>query len=466
MVGTRGLACLIFWLPVWNLAAQPRSSKLLTFDIAAVDHRGKLVPHLRLEDFRVTDAGRRQEIVYFRRGQDTTAPAESLTREYSNYGYGTFPHATVILLDQLNALVELAGTEWEAIARALGRAEQERHAYFYVLMKDGALYPVHGLPDSWVEAEAQNGPGAREVLPLFEDMRKQFRGRPSVAPKRRQLMTETALQELATRLAAVPGPMAIVWVGPYGRNGKPAPPVDDPTGRIEEWTGEARDPVPIYYAAPVRSVSTPEDPRHTPPANPRVEQTIATAFTDAQRGYRIGYEPSVKNWDGRYHEVRITCVRPGIRVRAKGGYTAVRAIDIEDDRRQVIPDLLSLSPFDASTIRFRAAIEATGRPVQRFDLRVNAEDIFWQRSGNSFSASLAAQALQFLENGEHEISQDPLLVDLKLGQEDRDRAMRDGIPVRLETGPARGAAFFRIVVLDRNTQSFGTLTIPAGSSTR
>jgi hypothetical protein len=90
------------------LPAQSLPAKLLTFDVAAIDKHGNLISDLTAEDFKVTDAGRRQQIVYFRRGQDVSGPQSVLTREHSNHGYGTFPHATVILLDQLNTRAELA----------------------------------------------------------------------------------------------------------------------------------------------------------------------------------------------------------------------------------------------------------------------------------------------------------------------------------------------------------------------
>jgi len=121
-----GLARIILLLANNGLLAQSPPTRLLTFDISAIDQRGNLVSDVTTEELRVTDAGRRQQIIYFRRGQDVTAPQRALTREYSNRAYGTFPHATVVMLDQLNTRIELAGPEWEHVARSLQRAGRRR----------------------------------------------------------------------------------------------------------------------------------------------------------------------------------------------------------------------------------------------------------------------------------------------------------------------------------------------------
>jgi hypothetical protein len=252
-----------------------------------------------------------------------------------------------------------------------------------------------------------------------------------------------------------------VWVGPNA-HGKPAPPVRDPTGRIRPAGSNAFDPVPIYYVAPATSVLVRDD--GTPPIGANVEKTIARALADAQRGYRIGYDPPPENWDGRYHGVRITCTRPGVTIRAGAGYAAVRPVDIADDQRQVVPDMVEVSPFDASAIRFRAAAVPDSTAPQ-FDLHVNAEDVLFRR-GNKYSCALAVLAIRYTEAGELEIPQEGVLLNLNLTPETRTAALRDGIPIRLTAGAAAPAARFRLVVYDRATRSFGTLTVPAREVSR
>jgi VWFA-related protein len=451
----RFVAAAVF-LSAFAAPAQPPSTKLLAFDVTAVDRRGNLVADLQASDFRVADGGRSQQIAWFRRGIDRTETSEALTGARSNYVYTTFPRTVVILLDQLNSPVELTGAEWREISNALGGGEDMRGIYFYLLTKNGALFPIHGFPDSWVAASTSSF-SASEILPLFDEMRRrrveqstdldasrsaQGDAHSNFVMKRKQLYTQNALQQLATRLSAVPGTKSIVWIGRRGRR----PRDGDPTQAIAADWGDSIDAVPIY-SLDTTIAST-------------VGSAIHRALADTQRGYRIGYYPPAGNWDGRNHRVRIECKRSGVTIHAKAGYTAVRAVDVEDDRRQSDPDLLAVSPFDASTIRFRAA-EDSGPAGRALDIRVAAEDILFHADGEAVRASLAVQAIQYRGDGEVEVLQDPLMVDLTLTPAQRVAAQREGLRVWLPVVASDSAVAHRVVVLDRATQSFGTLTIPA-----
>ena len=248
--------------------------------------------------------------------------------KWCNYRYGTFPHVVVVLLDQLNSKLELRGLDWDEVRRTLAREDWEPNAYLYVLLKDGALYPVRGLPHSWVDSGIYTRSWLHEILPLFEGMRQEYQARPADLDlsltrlggkhykeivKRIQQATENAFLELAPRLAPVPGTKSIVWIGPN------EPRIANPTAQMTESTGKARDAIPIY-----------DVPSEAPPPGGvtvnrfAIQKTIALAFANGERGYRLGYHVPAANWDGRYHEVRVVSKRPGVRIQAKAGYTAVR----------------------------------------------------------------------------------------------------------------------------------------------
>src|SRR5579872_5132456 len=102
----RCIALLIAAAAGSGIAAQP--TPLLTLDIAAIDQRNELISNLRAEELRVFDAGRRQQIAYFLRGEQIQTPADTLTqRAYSNKRSPTLPQALVVVLDQFQAKIEL-----------------------------------------------------------------------------------------------------------------------------------------------------------------------------------------------------------------------------------------------------------------------------------------------------------------------------------------------------------------------
>ena len=367
----------------------------------------------------------------------------------------------MIVLDQLNAKVELSGVEWQEIVLGLNRAEGEPGIYFYLLTKDGALFPIYGLPDWWTQAAATTF-RASEILPLFEEMRHQIRPRPDdldvsrsepgephfdLVMKRKQLYTATALQQLSTRLASFPGSKCLVWIGP----GTDKPVSGDPTVKIHSEWGDSPQPLPTYYVGAAESATFKDNPNRPRPIDRRVDETLALALADTERGYRIGYYPAAGNWDGRQHDLRITCTRPHVTVRSKTSYAAIRPADVEDDPRQALADLATVSLYSSSTIRFRA---------EPASLRVNANDVFFDPSGDSFTCSLAVQAMQVRDGAAFEIVSDPLIFDLRFTAAESQAALRDVITLRFPTPTPSSGIGYRIVVLDRTTQSFGTLTIP------
>jgi hypothetical protein len=113
---------------------------------------------------------------------------------------------------------------------------------------------------------------------------------------------------------------------------------------------------------------------------------------------------------------------------------------------------LPLSPFDASTIRFTATRLAAGA----LRLRVDPGDLLFERSTAGERCSLAVQAIYYTAEGDYEMREDALLVN---------RA-RDDLAIDLPVAPRRSADRIRVVVFDRNTRSFGTLTLAVGSGAR
>ena len=445
---------------------------MITLDIVAFDAHGNAVSDLRAEDFHIFDAGQEQKVAYFRSGQDVTRG--TMLRNPSNYSYGTFPHVTAVLFDQLNDNLELTGPVWDSMIDALSREGAEPNIYLYVLMKDGALVPVRALPESWGQSPGASSFWIKETLSLFDDMRHQYRDRPvDMDPwrvcriaacrgsrafveivKRMQEVTGRAIDEIAGHLATVPGTKSIVWFAP-----DPLLVVPNPTGYSSDTAGAPRDLVPVYRVAGPREASKFDNDTIV---HVGVQETIEMAVASAEHAYRLGYYPAIRNWDNNYHRLRVACKRPGIQIHTRAGYKAVEPVDIEDDRRQIVPDLLAASPFDASTIRFTAS-GTPGHLEARFDLTLNAADLVFERTAGSYACWLAVSVIEGKQDGPYEAREDPLLVHQEFAPAEYEAALHNGVHIRL-AAPMPGSGGRRIVVLDRVSDSFGTLTIDPRST--
>jgi VWFA-related protein len=53
-----------------------------------------------------------------------------------------------------------------------------------------------------------------------------------------------------------------------------------------------------------------------------LNQAITQAEADARTNYTIEYQPPAKNWDGKYHKVRVSSDRKGVRLQSEHGYFA------------------------------------------------------------------------------------------------------------------------------------------------
>ena len=428
-----GAALLTAALAASALAAQ-QPAKLLTFDVVALDDRGNFVGDLRRDEFQVFDNGRRQEIAWFLPGERASAPPSSLgPREYSNRGYGAFPHALAVVMDQLQGKFELKSEVWDKTLGALrgGSPDLQKSVYLYLLTRNGVLYPLHGLPQSWVDDAAHRAPWVAALPALFDDMRNLYRAQPAPADpdllqkgkgdQGRAVAPGWALQELATRLATVPGSRSIVWIGAGGWGWPVLENV--PYGRI-----------PVYRV-PVDMAPVGQAPRKGKTRG--IGETIARALADAQICYRIGYFP--ESPDGRSHRLRVTCSRRGLQIASsREEYRAVKPVDLADDRREEAPDLVPLCPFDASAIRLRARVQSRAPSAVTIELRAKAP----QPAG-----PLAIQPVIYTADEQVEVLQEPML------------AGRTGtVTLRVRTG--ENAREVRLVVLDRVSDTFGTLTVP------
>jgi VWFA-related protein len=55
-------------------------------------------------------------------------------------------------------------------------------------------------------------------------------------------------------------------------------------------------------------------------------RAVAGVEADALANYILEYQPSDRNWDGKYHKLRITGVRKGIQLRSTQGYFATPTV--------------------------------------------------------------------------------------------------------------------------------------------
>jgi hypothetical protein len=172
-----------------------------------------------------------------------------------------------------------------------------------------------------------------------------------------------------------------------------------------------------------------------------IREVIPRAATEAQQYYRIGWIPPESSWNGKRHNVSLTCSRPGVRVDSKDNYIAPKLLDVTDDQRQATADLLPFIGFDSSQIRFAASLSGS-----RIEIQVNSADLV-QHHG---AVQLAAAVMEFAPGESRS------LLD---GMHSWEKAVTGvTLPIAFDVS-APVPASMRVIVLDRISGAFGTRTI-------
>ncbi len=504
------------------LAAPPQTqtpeleAKLVYLNVVAVDSHGEPVTDLTSDDFQVADAGKPQRIVFFRHREVNSAPAAALKANELSNRQGLYPsHATVILFDLLNERFGTRGQAWDQLIHFLEALENADDLYLYFLTVDGRLYTVHGFAEGGAGAREGTAPWTRQIKPLMDAaMRDVARVRPpEIDVNARVYLTYRALGVMAFELSRFPGRKNIVWV----TDGIPLQisAARSDTGEWEDFTPLVRQysemlaqsAVAIYPVQQIM-IGSPEamgvgengDPGAGlfggggAPGRGRGNSTVGAGMdslqsldqfagmtggrlsqgkdigaaikesrNDSRTSYQIGYFPPPQNWDGKFHKLRITCKRKGVRTQAKTGYYAWAEAP-GDKTRRVVASAISTN-FDAEEIGLRATVSPDPKDphIQHFSLHIDANDIALPRAGPRYTGQLRVATIGYLANGRNENSS-IIQFDPHYTAQERDNALKDGIDFNQDMKVGPDVRSIRFIIFDRGSGAIGSITVPANAS--
>ena len=495
----RTVSGMLFALAFLQADDSPQSEpRLVDLNIIAVDSHGEPVTDLTADDFQVTDAGKPQKIAFFRGkagGPEQNSALEP--NQFSNRPNGEAPRATVILFDLLNESFGTRGVAANQIVKSLQNFDVAAPLYLYIMTVDGKLLPVHGVsPVEGAPPQPQGAAWTRQIKPLMDEaMKTAMRVRPpDIDVFIRVQMTYALLDAVGVQLSALPGRKNVVWVTdgvPVGLGWRRSD-----TGEDVDFTPQIRrlsevldlSHVMIY---PVRQVllGSPDQIGATSGGNGAtggagtgvssidtldqfanltggrrsadkdIGGAIRQAISDLRFGYQIGYYAPASNWDGKFHKLRVTTKRKGVRLQAKTGYYAWAAPP--GSRAQQAFDEASRMSLDAGEIGLRAAVSRDGDGA-RIEVSIDARDVALVRQGDRYTDQLRVMTAGYLPDGRTE-SGSVLPLDVQLSADERTQALKEGIKFTESLTAARNEEKFRVIVFDRGSNAVGSVTIPAAA---
>ncbi len=458
-----------------------------SFRFVATGNSGQPITDLRPEEIQVSDDGKRYPLEFAHLLR--SAPLASLgseprlgPREFSNRGSDTLSASTLILIDLLNANITERGATWNEVTQSLAGLEHADDVFLFLLAPDASLYPVHAWPPPDAPKESSAEPWTREVHKLLDQsLREVERIKPTdltAAPGLTAEPTYRALALLGRQYVALPGQKRMIWithgipltiVGPNGTVYMDFNPLLKQTGA--EFS---REGIALYTVHQLDRSTSGVDSQETlqglPPLtggrwfeNDAVGPAVTQAQEDARATYQAAYFAPAKTVDGKFHKLRVSTTRKGVRILAEEGYTAAAPGEIAQSNLA----LVASRPFDTPDIGLRALLEAGGFKADgktaRFEIRADPRDLLLQHEGNTYTGALSSGFVYYNADGSQRASE-PVMTSVTLTQQQLDAAMNDGYLFHLDVTPPSGTAKLRLVVEDTASGIAGSLSMPVGQT--
>ncbi|PYU49681.1 MAG: hypothetical protein DMG53_04510 [Acidobacteria bacterium] len=185
------------------------------------------------------------------------------------------------------------------------------------------------------------------------------------------------------------------------------------------------------------------------------------SIRDSSTFYQVGYYPSHKQWDGKFHTIKVKVAGSGLAVRHRRGYYA---IDPESWRRSGSGEMKAALERDslASTgvLFYARAMPPSGNADVKVEFLVDPHTItFETQSENQHECNLEFQVQAFTPDGKL-VKAQVQQAEAPLKQDTYDRIQKSGLPMPVSIKLAPGQYLLHIGVRDNRTGQFGTSELP------
>ncbi len=444
---------------------------LVHLNVTALDGN-EPVGDLNATDLSVTDQGKPETLLFFRRNSLAQPGGPLGPNEYSNRPGGLLPRSVVILFDILHHNPSDRLNIWHKLRASLPKLESGEGVYFYLLTLEGTLVPLHAIgPKSAVDKT-----WPQDIGDAFDKaMKAASHARPAgMGDEDDVKKTYVALETLGNQLAALPGLRDIVWITNVVPN---------------VWNTKSTcngDWIECALYVPHLSVTLDKDSVAVNPLSYSpspdlsrdmdmmagltggrsyfdgdIDTIVKQVSKDAANSYSIAYEPAPDSWDSKFHRVKVTSERKGLKLVGRQRYYAIPDQRPPATRQQAALVAAYQDPNDLDNIGLRATITpATGTPkAVRLQIQINVADLLLLEQVGHFTGGLTFLISDIGASGP---IGDPTLTGsmLNLTKQQRDAVLKTGIPLPMDHPLKDGTQKLRLIVLDQSTNAVGSLTVP------
>lgn len=193
-----------------------------------------------------------------------------------------------------------------------------------------------------------------------------------------------------------------------------------------------------------------------------IQGSIRRAIEDSRVTYVLGFYPTHGNWDGKFREIKVQVMRPGLHVRYRRGYFALADVSLDSKQREVVMHAALGSPLDDTSLGLEVhvqVVDVPGAMTLKTELLVYPRDLTLVAQGDRWVGAVDVLFVQRGPDGK-DLAGEVKTLNLNLKRETYDEVMKKGLSLTRNLPLASGVAQFRVVVRDATSGSIGSLTIP------
>jgi VWFA-related protein len=457
------------------LSAQtPPVFTLVRTNVTASDARGQSVGDLTAADVQIADQGKGARVLYFRH-VDGTNPLKTGPGEYSNRAAAALPHTAVILLDYFNNGLQDNLEETHRLGKSLQGMASGENTYLYLLAMDGTLKPIHALPgDGAFAAGEEKSWTGKITADLDKLIKKETKSRPTgLTDEIKTKKTYLAIETLAKLLAPLAGRRDIVYI----TNGFDQV-TDDKHPCNGDWiecalfvphlsftldrAGVMVDPISIG------GLLSPDGNRDMEMLagltggraffNIEPAEVLAQLTAMANDSYTIGFDITGDGWDQKFHRLKISTERKGVKLQARSRLFAYPDIRPPLERANATVGPLLNGTMDEAALGLTVKAAPAGKAL-RLQVRVEPQDLLVREEGGFYYAMATVLMARYGAAGR---LGDPIAKDfqLKLDKDQYALLMKEGLTLTQDV-PVDGAVkTIRVIAYDHLLAAGGAVTVP------
>src|SRR5712664_211779 len=190
------------------------------------------------------------------------------------------------------------------------------------------------------------------------------------------------------------------------------------------------------------------------------DRAIVESVHDSSTFYEIGYYPSHKQWDGKFHTIKVKVAGDGLVVRHRRGYYATDPEKWRKSGEGEMNAALEKDIVSTGVLFYARAMPPYGNADVKVEFLVDAHTItFETQSENRHECNLEFQVQAFTPEGKL-VKAEVQQAEAPLKPETFDRIQKNGLPMPVSIKLAPGQYLLHLGVRDNRTGQFGTSDLP------